>query len=146
MGNIELSSTPFFCGVHVTNLFSFFMCSVSLDYSFFIAQSVLSNVYSLTWRIESRFWHFLTMVLRVSVLPRIIDHRYENHWIHYRYIFNARKLLVVFIYVWLVCLFVWWCLTPLSTIVLLVEETGGPGENHRPVASHWQTLSHNVVL
>jgi hypothetical protein len=21
----------------------------------------------------------------------------------------------------------------------------GPGENHRPVASHWQTLSHNVV-
>jgi hypothetical protein len=28
---------------------------------------------------------------------------------------------------------------------LLVEETGGPGENHRPVASHWQTFSHNVV-
>jgi hypothetical protein len=27
----------------------------------------------------------------------------------------------------------------------LVKETGGPGENHRPVASHWQTLSHNVV-
>ena len=26
--------------------------------------------------------------------------------------------------------------------VLLVEETG---ENHRPAASHWQTLSHNVV-
>jgi hypothetical protein len=30
--------------------------------------------------------------------------------------------------------------------VLLVEETGVPGENHRPVASHRQTLSHNVVL
>ena len=29
--------------------------------------------------------------------------------------------------------------------VLLVEETGGPGENHRPVASDWQTLSHNVL-
>jgi hypothetical protein len=29
--------------------------------------------------------------------------------------------------------------------VLLVEETGGPGENHRHVASHLQTLSHNVV-
>ena len=29
--------------------------------------------------------------------------------------------------------------------VSLVEETGGPGENHRPVASHAQTLSHNVV-
>jgi hypothetical protein len=25
----------------------------------------------------------------------------------------------------------WWS-------VLLVEETGGPGENHRPAASHWQ--------
>ena len=29
--------------------------------------------------------------------------------------------------------------------VLLVEETGVPEENHRPVASHRQTLSHNVV-
>ena len=32
----------------------------------------------------------------------------------------------------------WWS-------VLLVEETRGLGENHRPVASHRQTLSHNVV-
>ena len=30
--------------------------------------------------------------------------------------------------------------------ILLVEETGVHGENHRPVASHRQTLSHNVVL
>ena len=28
---------------------------------------------------------------------------------------------------------------------LLVDETVVPGENHRSVASHWQTLSHNVV-
>jgi len=27
----------------------------------------------------------------------------------------------------------------------IVAETGGPGENHRHVASHWQTLSHNIV-
>jgi len=32
----------------------------------------------------------------------------------------------------------WWS-------VLLVEETGVLAENHRPVASHRQTLSHNVV-
>ena len=32
----------------------------------------------------------------------------------------------------------WWS-------VLLMEETGGPRENHWPVASHWQTLSHNVL-
>ena len=33
----------------------------------------------------------------------------------------------------------WWS-------VLLVEENGVSGENHRPVASHWQISSHNVVL
>jgi hypothetical protein len=33
---------------------------------------------------------------------------------------------------------------PLSTI-LLVEETGVPGENHRPAAGPGQTLSHNAV-
>jgi len=29
--------------------------------------------------------------------------------------------------------------------VILAEETGSSRENHRPAASHWQTLSHNVV-
>jgi hypothetical protein len=29
--------------------------------------------------------------------------------------------------------------------VLLMEESGVLGESHRPVASHLQTLSHNVV-
>ena len=29
--------------------------------------------------------------------------------------------------------------------VLLVEETGVTGENHRPAVSHWEILSHNVV-
>jgi len=29
--------------------------------------------------------------------------------------------------------------------ILLVKETGVPGENPRPVANDWQTLSHNVV-
>jgi hypothetical protein len=32
-----------------------------------------------------------------------------------------------------------------SIVLVIPEETGGPGENHRPVASHGQTLSHNVV-
>ena len=39
-----------------------------------------------------------------------------------------------------------WCIAPLSTmfqlyhgwLVLLMEETGVPGENHRPATSHWQ--------
>jgi len=29
-------------------------------------------------------------------------------------------------------------------LILLMEETGVSGENHSPVASHWQALSHNV--
>jgi hypothetical protein len=29
--------------------------------------------------------------------------------------------------------------------VLFMEETGAPGENHRPAANHSQILSHNVV-
>ena len=44
-----------------------------------------------------------------------------------------------------------WFLMPFSTIFQLnrggqfyVEETRVPRENHWPVASHWQTLSHNV--
>jgi hypothetical protein len=28
---------------------------------------------------------------------------------------------------------------------LLMEETGVPGENHRPVPRHWQTLSHIAI-
>jgi len=29
--------------------------------------------------------------------------------------------------------------------ILLLEETRVSGENHRPAASHWYTLSHNVA-
>ena len=32
----------------------------------------------------------------------------------------------------------WWS-------VWMLEETGAPGENHRHVDCHWQTLLHNVV-
>jgi len=46
-----------------------------------------------------------------------------------------------------------WCLTPLSLMFQLyrgvqsffVKETGVRGGNHRPVGSHKETLSHNVV-
>jgi hypothetical protein len=38
------------------------------------------------------------------------------------------------------------CLTPFSTIcqsIVLIEETAVLGDNHQPVISHMQTLSHN---
>ena len=38
-------------------------------------------------------------------------------------------------------------ISPISwRLVLLVDETGVPGQNHRPAASHLQTSSHNVVF
>jgi hypothetical protein len=33
----------------------------------------------------------------------------------------------------------------MPALMFIIIKTGIPGENHRPVASHWQTLSHNVV-
>ena len=59
-----------------------------------------------------------------------------KHWFH-----NIR------VWVWVTVLS-----TPFNSIsvtslrsVLLGKETGVPGENHRPVACHWQTLSLNAV-
>ena len=56
------------------------------------------------------------------------------------------------VYHWSVLLFIVWCLRTFNNIsviswrsVISVEETKRPGKNHRPVASHWQTLSHNVA-
>ena len=52
----------------------------------------------------------------------------NKHWLGYVYmVFNATFNIISVIS--------WWS-------VLLVEKTG---ENHRPVASHWQILLHNVV-
>ena len=42
-----------------------------------------------------------------------------------------------------------WCVARHSTIswrsFLFVEETGVPGENHRPAASHWQIISQTAI-
>jgi hypothetical protein len=61
------------------------------------------------------------------------------------------KTVIMYTYCLFVCLFdgVNATFNNISVIlwlsVLLLEETGGPGENHWNVTFHWQTLSHNVV-
>ena len=74
--------------------------------------------------------------------------------IFFGYILSMEKTLIfstqLYIFDWLVWFMVFSAtLSNISVIlwrsVLLVEEIGVSGENHRPAASHWQTLSHNVV-
>jgi hypothetical protein len=60
-------------------------------------------------------------------------------FIIYQSIFLLRTGFMVFISTFNnISVKLWWS-------VLLVEETGVPGENQQLVTSHWQTLSHNVV-
>ena len=89
-------------------------------------------------------------VKRNSIRPYIVVvcHRmFENYDVGlYRFhcIINGNRIWLV----WFMVLNVtfnnisvisWWS-------ILLMEETGVPRESHQPVASHWQTVSHNVVL
>ena len=75
-----------------------------------------------------------------NLLPLERTHRDLTNIYIYTFVYN------IYIYI---SLFVLWCLMPLSTIFQLYRGVsfvgGGPGENYPPVASHWQTLSHNVV-
>jgi hypothetical protein len=113
-------------------------------------------------------WNLLSgtiPVIRHTILVKVIalsDAKQSNQnlvpytsWTHYiKETMNAKCLLLVFFVCLFVCLFVCWVVFNATfdnisvtscRSVLLVEETRGPGENHWPVASNWQTLSHNVV-
>ena len=58
---------------------------------------------------------------------------YEQRWIKTRV--RVRVINATFNNIWVIS----W------QSVLLEEETRVPGENHWPLVSHWQTLSHNIV-
>ena len=91
-------------------------------------------------------YHFMIMPLFTSRLY----HGMFLFFLYFFFIFSGYRFLVfVKMRVWFGFMVFNATFNNISVIpwrsVLLVEETGGPGENHRPAASHWQTLSHNVV-
>ena len=64
--------------------------------------------------------------------------------------FTASRNIFIFFYFY-ICLIVFKAtFNTISVIlwqsVLLVEETVEPGENHRPVANHWQTLFYALII
>jgi hypothetical protein len=115
----------------------------------FTIQLKTVNVY---YRQITSFDNFVTW--RVEVWRRYIVKPQSSSWMHtqVRTVDHATEENQTSNF-GLVFLFVLWCLdAPFNNIsviswrsVLLVVEAGGPWENHRRVASHWQTLSHNVV-
>jgi hypothetical protein len=99
--------------------------------------------------------HFITSVILhftdlLKIWRSILTYEIYFYMAQYNGLFCFTCTFVTLLLCLFVCLMVFnatfnnisaisWC------SVLLVEETGGPRENHWPVASQWQTLSHNVV-
>jgi hypothetical protein len=76
----------------------------------------------------------------ITLIYYTSQHLHHVHFVEYIYIVSSLFVcLMVFNATFNNILVISW------RSVLLVVEAGGPGENHWPIASHWQTLSHNVV-
>ena len=112
-----------------------------------------NSIFKLTWTIKKKFntkkslnqWK--TRRSQVRIHYNMVT---AALWYPYIYIYPYTFITRVGLYCLFVCLMVFNAtFINISGIswrsVLLVEETGGPWENHWPVASHWQTLSQNVV-
>jgi len=102
-----------------------------------ILQFFLSNSVYVYWGIDGyhfpiRLW---TCAVGVIILLSILS--FKRWW--WLMVYDVRVMVMVFNATFNNISVISW------RSALSVEETGVPGENHRPVANHWQTLSHNVV-
>ena len=96
---------------------------------------------------------YMRCSMTISMVSQIINQKFvliatQQKW-NFSTIFNYYDINNYLQYCLFVCLMVFNAtFNNISGIlwrsILLVKETVGPGENHWPVASHWQTLSHNV--
>ena len=95
--------------------------------------SLHSTVYSrivFTWFLFTQSLAYIDLLLK-----RLWEWLCHLQW---KVIFGGFRVIMINTTFHNISVISWWS-------VLLVEETKVPRENHRPVASHWQTLSHNVV-
>ena len=115
-------------------------------HAYFIHHKILQDFQILLWNVSARICNKLIKLIKkifkkkeTKIIFKVFLSKLNMNWNH--------------MYLWcllFICLMVFNAtFNNISVIswrsVLLVEETRGPRENHRPVPSHWQTLSHNVV-
>ena len=94
---------------------------------------VLYSTYICNWsNVEGLSWQWSYMEVRFTSTYVITAN-------HHKSLIRVRIRVMVFNAICTnISVISWWS-------VLLVEKTRASGENHWPVASHWQTLSHNFV-
>ena len=107
--------------------------------------SIFSNSGHLKCHKKSKIGYSLKYPVSFSYTISIIFLSKINN-LSFRNLFESLPVFISSVSALLFCVGLW-CLTPLSTIfqipsiswrsLLLVEETGVPGKNHRPAASHW---------
>ena len=125
--------------------------SIKVDHGFKLMSGQtedLSNWYLVLLRKVCRFkelkqrlvslWMFLLLMIVERKLVGYLVQKLNHHG-NYKYYVGLGVTVIVFSV----------SLNNISVIswllVLLVEETRVPGENHWPASSQWQTLSHNVL-
>ena len=89
---------------------------------------------------QSKYFYIIYLASYGSTtnVCRISCHNISTAAAYWKYNIHNSRIMVFNATFNIISVISWWS-------VLLVEEIGIPGENHRTAASLWQTLSHTVV-